>query len=263
MVIGTPVDEHLNPDPGRDPERPRAAAPLPARRADPHPAQHRLPGRDGAGGEDDRRPRRRLDVAFCPERIAEGKAMTELFELPQIVSARTARGVERASALFRRLTEPPGRADAGGSRAGQAVHQRLAVHQVRHRQSAVHDGQRPRPGLRADPAGHWGPTTRGPPTCRPRASPPGRACSRTPCSWRRSTTTTSPSATPRWPSTRACRCTWCTAWSSATTWPSMTVGILRHGLQGRLGRHPVQPVLQAQADPGLQGRRRCCAPTRT
>ena len=24
-----------------------------------------------------------LDVAFCPERIAEGKAMTELFELPQ------------------------------------------------------------------------------------------------------------------------------------------------------------------------------------
>ena len=35
-----------------------------------------------------------LDVAFCPERIAEGKAMTELFELPQIISARTARGVE-------------------------------------------------------------------------------------------------------------------------------------------------------------------------
>jgi UDP-N-acetyl-D-mannosaminuronic acid dehydrogenase len=30
-----------------------------------------------------------LDVAFCPERIAEGRAMTELFELPQIVSART------------------------------------------------------------------------------------------------------------------------------------------------------------------------------
>ncbi|SDZ58249.1 UDP-N-acetyl-D-mannosaminuronic acid dehydrogenase, partial [Asanoa ishikariensis] len=26
-----------------------------------------------------------VDVAFCPERIAEGKAMTELFELPQIV----------------------------------------------------------------------------------------------------------------------------------------------------------------------------------
>ena len=30
-----------------------------------------------------------VDVAFCPERIAEGKAMTELFDLPQIVSGRT------------------------------------------------------------------------------------------------------------------------------------------------------------------------------
>ena len=30
-----------------------------------------------------------VDVAFCPERIAEGQAMTELFELPQIVGART------------------------------------------------------------------------------------------------------------------------------------------------------------------------------
>jgi UDP-N-acetyl-D-mannosaminuronic acid dehydrogenase len=45
-----------------------------------------------------------IEVAFCPERIAEGAAMTELFELPQIVSARTAGGVERASALFGRLT---------------------------------------------------------------------------------------------------------------------------------------------------------------
>ena len=26
-----------------------------------------------------------VDVAFCPERIAEGKAMEELFTLPQIV----------------------------------------------------------------------------------------------------------------------------------------------------------------------------------
>ena len=26
-----------------------------------------------------------VDVAFCPERIAEGRAMTELFALPQIV----------------------------------------------------------------------------------------------------------------------------------------------------------------------------------
>ncbi|WP_275414367.1 UDP binding domain-containing protein, partial [Asanoa ishikariensis] len=45
-----------------------------------------------------------VDVAFCPERIAEGKAMTELFELPQIVSARTPVALARAEALFRKLT---------------------------------------------------------------------------------------------------------------------------------------------------------------
>ena len=45
-----------------------------------------------------------MDVAFCPDRIAEGLAMTELFELPQIVASRTARGLERASRLFSRLT---------------------------------------------------------------------------------------------------------------------------------------------------------------
>ncbi|HEU5420640.1 MAG TPA: nucleotide sugar dehydrogenase [Streptosporangiaceae bacterium] len=44
------------------------------------------------------------DVAFCPERIAEGRAMTELFELPQIISSRSARGLERARELFGRLT---------------------------------------------------------------------------------------------------------------------------------------------------------------
>src|SRR5262249_10296564 len=45
-----------------------------------------------------------VDVAFCPERIAEGSAMTELFELPQIVSARSPRAAGRAGALFGRLT---------------------------------------------------------------------------------------------------------------------------------------------------------------
>jgi len=45
-----------------------------------------------------------VDVAFCPERIAEGKAMTELFELPQIISARKEAAFERAGALFGLLT---------------------------------------------------------------------------------------------------------------------------------------------------------------
>ena len=45
-----------------------------------------------------------VDVAFCPERIAEGHAMTELFELPQLIAARTDRAMERAAKLFQVLT---------------------------------------------------------------------------------------------------------------------------------------------------------------
>ena len=44
-----------------------------------------------------------VDVAFCPERIAEGKAMTELFELPQIVSSRQPGALDRAEKLFGNL----------------------------------------------------------------------------------------------------------------------------------------------------------------
>jgi UDP-N-acetyl-D-mannosaminuronic acid dehydrogenase len=45
-----------------------------------------------------------MDVAFCPERIAEGMAMAELHELPQIIASRSASGLERASELFSMLT---------------------------------------------------------------------------------------------------------------------------------------------------------------
>jgi UDP-N-acetyl-D-mannosaminuronic acid dehydrogenase len=45
-----------------------------------------------------------VDVAFCPERIAEGRAMEELFTLPQIVSGTTPRARDRAAELFSHLT---------------------------------------------------------------------------------------------------------------------------------------------------------------
>jgi len=41
-----------------------------------------------------------IPVAFCPERIAEGKAMKELFELPQIVASFTSEGLTAARELF-------------------------------------------------------------------------------------------------------------------------------------------------------------------
>jgi 3-hydroxyisobutyrate dehydrogenase-like beta-hydroxyacid dehydrogenase len=46
-----------------------------------------------------------LDVAFCPEPATEDQAVTELYGRPRIVSSRSARGSQRASALFGRLTD--------------------------------------------------------------------------------------------------------------------------------------------------------------
>jgi UDP-N-acetyl-D-mannosaminuronic acid dehydrogenase len=43
------------------------------------------------------------DVAFCPERIAEGHALEELRTLPQLVGTNSDRAFERASKLFERL----------------------------------------------------------------------------------------------------------------------------------------------------------------
>ena len=43
------------------------------------------------------------DIAFCPERIAEGHALEELRTLPQIVGANSDTGFERASEIFTRL----------------------------------------------------------------------------------------------------------------------------------------------------------------
>ncbi len=44
-----------------------------------------------------------VDLAYCPERIAQGYAVEELKTLPQIVSGTSDRAVERATRLFRRI----------------------------------------------------------------------------------------------------------------------------------------------------------------
>ena len=174
----------------------RGHARPPPRRPAPRAAQHRVPRRHRHGrAAAPAAPTATIDVSFCPERIAEGKAIEELRALPQIVSGRTDRGAERAERALRpahRLDRPP---RGGGGRARQALHEHVALHQVRGGQPAVHDRQRLRPRLRDASARRSRRTTRGPPTCPAPVSPPGRACSRTRCSSRRSTTTTSRSAT--------------------------------------------------------------------
>ncbi|MFC1957677.1 nucleotide sugar dehydrogenase [Chloroflexota bacterium] len=46
-----------------------------------------------------------VHLAFCPERIAEGKALSELANYPQIVSAFDENGVQAVSDLFKMLTK--------------------------------------------------------------------------------------------------------------------------------------------------------------
>jgi UDP-N-acetyl-D-mannosaminuronic acid dehydrogenase len=104
VVIGTPVDEHLNPD---QQAIPRALAGCSEYLRDGQLLVLRstvYPGVTALVEKMISRLGYRIDVAFCPERIAEGKAMTELFELPQIISARRDPAFERAEALFGLLT---------------------------------------------------------------------------------------------------------------------------------------------------------------
>jgi len=104
IVVGTPVDEHLNPDPQAVVNAIEAVADhltdgqLLVLRSTVFPGVTRLVERLI------HRIGKSIDVAFCPERIAEGRAMEELRSLPQIVSARTDSAFDRAASLFGKLT---------------------------------------------------------------------------------------------------------------------------------------------------------------
>lgn len=105
IVIGTPVDEHLNPTfqqmrnfievltPYLRPDQTLIL------RSTVYPGTSQLIYdflKERVSG---------IGVAFCPERIAEGKAMEELHTLPQIVSGFSNGAVKMASELFRMLTD--------------------------------------------------------------------------------------------------------------------------------------------------------------
>ena len=104
-VLGTPVDEHLNPtvtDLYRSIDEVIVRMPenaLLVLRSTVYPGVTKLVyERLQASG-------RKLHLAFCPERIAEGKAMEEIRTLPQIISAFDQESLERARALFAIINE--------------------------------------------------------------------------------------------------------------------------------------------------------------
>lgn len=104
VVVGTPVDEHLNPDPDAVP---RALQDVASHFRDGQLVVLRSTVYPGVTSRVEvmfARRGLRLDVAFCPERIAEGQAMTELFALPQLIAARSPEVRQRAASLFGKLT---------------------------------------------------------------------------------------------------------------------------------------------------------------
>jgi UDP-N-acetyl-D-mannosaminuronic acid dehydrogenase len=105
MVIGTPVDEHLNP---RVHDIIRAIKEVEEYISDDHLLIMRstlYPGVTEKVAAYLKKAGKKTQVAFCPERIVEGHALTELYELPQIVAGCTPEATKRACVLFKVLTD--------------------------------------------------------------------------------------------------------------------------------------------------------------
>jgi UDP-N-acetyl-D-mannosaminuronic acid dehydrogenase len=103
IVIGTPVDEHLNPDPNAVVNAVSACIPYMSSNQLVILRSTVFPGVTD-------RVKRLLsnsnlfpEITFCPERILEGHALEELRELPQIIGASSEKGATLSSELFAKL----------------------------------------------------------------------------------------------------------------------------------------------------------------
>jgi UDP-N-acetyl-D-mannosaminuronic acid dehydrogenase len=103
VVIGTPVDEHLNPDPNSVVQAVSACIPFMNSKQLVVLRSTVFPGVTARIREllaqNDLTP----EIAFCPERILEGHALKELHELPQIIGADGEVAAARASFIFEAL----------------------------------------------------------------------------------------------------------------------------------------------------------------
>ncbi|MDP1720706.1 MAG: nucleotide sugar dehydrogenase [Candidatus Nanopelagicaceae bacterium] len=104
VVIGTPVDEHLSPDPNSVVNAVKELLPylnssqLLILRSTVFPGvSQRVEGliNEEVPG---------MDMAYCPERIAEGHALKELATLPQVIGVRNDSAFTRAAELFNALS---------------------------------------------------------------------------------------------------------------------------------------------------------------
>lgn len=105
IIIGTPVDEHLNPDFGLINDLIDDISPylnnehIIILRSTVYPGTTKQINKMLKDKIND------IEVCFCPERLAEGKAMEELYSLPQIVSGFEKKAISDVAELFRSLTD--------------------------------------------------------------------------------------------------------------------------------------------------------------
>lgn len=105
LVVGTPVDRHLNPDFRGIKQVISAYAPFM------HDGQIIILRSTVYPGTSERIQKflhklgKRVHVSFCPERIVEGKALQELRTLPQIISAFDGAVEEKVAQFFRKITD--------------------------------------------------------------------------------------------------------------------------------------------------------------
>ena len=100
VIVGTPLDVHLNPDPNAVV---KAVEDIVPKLNDNQILILRSTVFPGVTNQVERllaRCNLRTRVVFCPERIAEGFAMKELHELPQLIGARSDEDFNRASEIF-------------------------------------------------------------------------------------------------------------------------------------------------------------------
>jgi len=105
IATGTPVDEHLNP---RYTDMKKFFEEITQFFKNDHIVVLRstlYPTTTGKIQELLKKDHPKIEVTFCPERLAEGKAMEELYTLPQIVSGFSEKGIREVSKLFSLLTK--------------------------------------------------------------------------------------------------------------------------------------------------------------
>jgi len=103
LIVGTPIDEFLNPSLRAFERVVDEIAPWLEDGALLVLRSTVYPGATERVAEQLERRGCRVDVVFCPERIAEGRALHELRTLPQLVGATDERAAERAERLFSSL----------------------------------------------------------------------------------------------------------------------------------------------------------------